>query len=462
MSIQWLLDWLSAHWQDVAIPLGVAVASGIVAFWIRRVVLRAFALWATQLKSEAATTVIEATRQPFLGWMILVGIYAGLRISKLSPELVSLLGKIVASVLIISIALTITEVSQKLLRLLLGREKVPEASITLLVNIINITTAVVAILMLLDMWGAPVAPILVVIAALIVIGVIALRDTMPNLLAGFQIASEGRIKEGDFIKLESGEEGYVVKLNPSTTAIESLSHEVLLIPNNKLVRATVTNYGRPLKQAKEPFRFCSHLHLHELTGLRAATLKELVDNLKGAPDSVLYYHTHNFLEEQQYLTPPPPNDFAPWVSDVLGDEILGEKLASIDTVAFPTLASLKTRIVNVIEEHLAQTTEFRRAAPGREFHFLKTLSVVTSTNYVAHDLREFVEVLRRIPAGSLYFHMFESRLRLSKGMNDFSIWLTDSLDEKDLSDAIAQLDPYHFTMEGLRSAVVQLVEKRIK
>ncbi len=84
------------------------------------------------------------------------------------------------------------------------------------------------------------------------------------------------------------------------------------------------------------------------------------------------------------------------------------------------------------------------------------------TPYVAHDLREFAETLRKISLGSLYFHVFESRLRLGKGLNDFSTWLQDSLGEAELAEDIARLDPYTYTLEGLRSALIQLIEKRIK
>jgi hypothetical protein len=58
--------------------------------------------------------------------------------------------------------------------------------------------------------------------------------------------------------------------------------------------------------------------------------------------------------------------------------------------------------------------------------------------------------------------MFESRLRLGRGQNDFSAWLQDSLDEGELAQEIARLDPYTYSLEGLRSVLIQLIEKRIK
>ena len=168
------------------------------------------------------------------------------------------------------------------------------------------------------------------------------------------------------------------------------------------------------------------------------------------------------MEEHHYLTPEPSNDFAIWVNDALGNEVLGERLASVDTFEFPNLGAFRDRLVSIIEEYLAVESNFRQAMEGREFHFMKSVSVILPTPYVAHDLREFIEALRKISLGSLYFHIFESRLRLGRGLNDFTIWLKDSLGEAELGEEIARLDPYTYTLEGLRLALIQLIEKRIK
>ena len=96
-----------------------------------------------------------------------------------------------------------------------------------------------------------------------------------------------------------------------------------------------------LLKAKEPFRFYTRLHLSELTGLRADTLEELLDLIKKVPDPSIYHHTHRFLQQHQYLSPEPPNDFAYWVMSVLGENELGERLASIDTIQYSTIHSLR-------------------------------------------------------------------------------------------------------------------------
>ena len=202
--------------------------------------------------------------------------------------------------------------------------------------------------------------------------------------------------------------------------------------------------------------------MRELTGLKARNLKELLALLREVPESVIYFHTHHFLEQHHYLIPEPANDFALWVSDELGEETLGEKLASIDTFEFPTIDALRARIEGVISDYLAQNPDGRGVGEGQEFHFIKSISFVLPTPYVAHDLREFVEVLRQISLNSLNYHVFEARLRLRKGVNDFSAWIEDCLGDRDLAEKLAYLDPYNYTLEGLRSAIIQLIEKRIK
>lgn len=210
----------------------------------------------------------------------------------------------------------------------------------------------------------------------------------------------------------------------------------------------------------EPFHFYTRLHLRELTGLKAKNLKELVTRLETVPGSVIYHHTHHFLQQHQYLSPEPPNDFAYWVTEILQDKKLGERLTSINTCDFKTIRELREKIISTLKTHLEKSKDFREAPEGEEFHFIKSVSFIFPTPYFVSDLQEFTAVLKKITIHSIYFHMFEARIRLEKGTNDFSFWL-EGLGEKELAQKIARLDPYTHTMEGLRGKVIQLVENRL-
>jgi hypothetical protein len=366
------------------------------------------------------------------------------------------------SLFVLSLGWLVINLCGQLLEIYLPRLKARWPTITLAKNVTRATIVVVCALIILEIWGMPTSPLLVLIAVAILAAALAFRNAAPNLFAGFHLSATQQIKVGDYIKLETGEQGYITEISWYNTRIKALDESIIIVPNNRLLQFTVVNYGHPLRKAEEPFRFYSRTYIKELTGLKAKNLRELVDTLKKVPDSVIYYHTHHFLEEHHYLIPEPSSDFAVWVNDILGEEVLGERLASVNTFEFHSLVAIRERIVVIIEEHLAGGSNSREAMPGREFRFMKSVSVVIPTPYVAHDLREFVEALRKISLGSLYFHVFESRLRLGRGLNDFTIWLQDSLEEAELGEEIARLDPYTYTLEGLRSTFIQLIEKRIK
>ncbi|MDD5044199.1 MAG: DUF5752 family protein [Candidatus Omnitrophica bacterium] len=218
-----------------------------------------------------------------------------------------------------------------------------------------------------------------------------------------------------------------------------------------------------LIKAKEPFKFSTRLHLSELTGLRASTLGQLLALVKEVSGSCIYHHTHRFLQQHQYLSPEPPNDFAYWVTDILGEDELGEKLASIDTIQYQTIRSLREKIIQTIEEYLKDNApaKLRFAHPGEEFYFIKSVSFILPTNYVAYDLKEFAEVLKKITIDSIYFHIFEARLRLEKPTNDFSFWIESALGDKKLANSISSFDPYTSTLEDLRKKIIRIIEKRI-
>ena len=218
------------------------------------------------------------------------------------------------------------------------------------------------------------------------------------------------------------------------------------------------------KKAKEPFKFYTRLNLSELTGLRATTLGQLLELVNKVPGACIYHHTHRFLQQHQYLSPEPPNDFAYWVTDVMGEDELGEKLASIDTMQFSTIRLLREKIASTIEEYLNSNAmaKLRFARAGEEFHFIKSVSFILPTNYSAYDLKEFKDVLDKITIESVYYHVFEARLRLELGDNDFSNWIEHALDNKTIADQISRLDLYTHTLEDLRKTIIRIIERGIR
>ncbi|HEY7535884.1 MAG TPA: DUF5752 family protein [Thermodesulfobacteriota bacterium] len=211
----------------------------------------------------------------------------------------------------------------------------------------------------------------------------------------------------------------------------------------------------------KPFHFYTQLHLIELLGIKAKNPVEVLDALKKVPASSVYYHTHRFLQQHHYLSPEPPNDFAYWISNVLNLEELGESLASIDTVSFKSLEDLRSEYIKILTDYISGGKYFVDCEEGNEFHFMSCKSFILPTPYLAHDLKEFIEILSKITINSIYFHIFEARMRLQRDENDFANWFRN-IGEKKLAKDLSELDPYNITLQGLREDIIDLVKRYAK
>jgi hypothetical protein len=214
--------------------------------------------------------------------------------------------------------------------------------------------------------------------------------------------------------------------------------------------------------AKEPFYFYTRQNLILLTGKKARNIKELLNGIKESGTASIYHHTHHYLEQYEFLTPEPPNDYAYWITNILQNRLLGEEIASLDIRQFTDLEQIKSRIINHIETSIELFPDLstQNSPPGEEFHFKSVRTFVFPTKFTAHNLQDFADCLSKVSIYSIYYHVFESRLR--KGAADFSMWLEYSLNEKELAKEFNKIDPYTHTLANLRNSLISLVEKELK
>jgi len=78
----------------------------------------------------------------------------------------------------------------------------------------------------------------------VVVG-LAMQDTLSNFFSWAYIVSNKPIRGGDYIQFEAGKEGYVDRIGWRNVRVRTLSNNILIIPNNKLVSSPVTNFYLP-------------------------------------------------------------------------------------------------------------------------------------------------------------------------------------------------------------------------
>lgn len=124
--------------------------------------------------------------------------------------------------------------------------KIPRTSI--FVNVIKYSLIVLFIVLILDQFGFSLTGLITALGIGGLAIALALQDTLSNFFAGLTILTSGQVKNGDYIEVESGEEGYVQDITWRTTTIETLDQELVVIPNYKLANSTIKNTSRPQKE----------------------------------------------------------------------------------------------------------------------------------------------------------------------------------------------------------------------
>jgi Family of unknown function (DUF5752) len=208
--------------------------------------------------------------------------------------------------------------------------------------------------------------------------------------------------------------------------------------------------------AKNSFIFYTSSLLIEITGKKAHHLKEFIRIIKNIEESSIFFHVHNAYREYSFAPGQYSNDFARWVAEDLEEKTLAERLSSISVRDFTDLDAIRNKIIEIIEDHLNNAVEIRKASPGREFYFLTSTALVMPTPYEVRSLDEFASALKKVGMRSLYFHFFDARLRLGHKTNDFSNWIRNSLNNAAVADKVDALDPYFMTMDQLRDKIIDI------
>ena len=210
---------------------------------------------------------------------------------------------------------------------------------------------------------------------------------------------------------------------------------------------------------KTVFQFSSSATLERLTGRKASNLKDLLDLVKTCSASSIFYHTFSAFLKLREAQVPYNSDFAIWVARMLNERSLAEKLTAIDLSEHNTLESLRKRLIQLIGHHIKENPLCRRKIADEPFYLHDVTRFVYLTDHFAYDLTSFREVLTKVSVYSIYFHFIESRLHSQLMTDDFSAWIEESLEMPLLAQRIQQIDISVYTLEGLRSRIIQLIDE---
>ena len=230
-------------------PGGVFAVTFAIAYLVRSLILRGLRAWVTRTRSRPGHVLCKALSGPTTIWALILAVHLAIQSAPLPLVITDRYApRILIALWIASFTLMAVRTAGDLVR---GYgNQIPGALpvTTLTTTLAQITALVLGLLLLLSAENVQVTPILTALGVGGLAVALAMQDTLSNLFAGFYIAVAGQMRLNDYIKLASGEEGYVTDIGWRSTAIRSLSNNLVIVPNSKLSQTIVTNYHLPAQR----------------------------------------------------------------------------------------------------------------------------------------------------------------------------------------------------------------------
>ena len=239
---------LIEHPMQLVLPLVIFAATFVSGWIIRRLLLGALRSWTARTESRAGVLLAQALHGPMLVWTVILGIHLAIQGSELPARYTEWTAKVLLVLWIASLTIMSMRLAGDLVRHYAGQVPGALPVTTLTQNLAQLAVVLLGIVVLLRALGLEITPILTALGVGGLAVALALQDTLSNLFAGFYVAIARQIRLGDYIKLNTGEEGYVTDIAWRSTTIRGLGNNLIIIPNAKLAQAIVTNYYLPEKR----------------------------------------------------------------------------------------------------------------------------------------------------------------------------------------------------------------------
>jgi small-conductance mechanosensitive channel len=291
------VDW--AELLSLGIPIGIALLGLVVGLMVRRVVVARLGEKVAMTRSAVDDVLLAAVRGPIVLAFVIVGLYAAIQITDLPDRVVELVQKLLAVLVIFSVTWASARVAAALVDAATRRAPQTLPGATLITNLARLTVLAIGLLIILQTLGISITPIVTALGVGGLAVALALQDTLANLFAGVHILASRQMRPGDYVKLASGEEGYVVDVTWRQTTIRQLPNNIIIVPNAQIASTITTNFHLPSREMSVLVQVGVHYdsdleHVERVTIEVAKEVMREVDG--GVPEFEPFIRYHTFGE----------------------------------------------------------------------------------------------------------------------------------------------------------------------
>lgn len=233
-----------------------------------------------------------------IAWCSGIGLYLTITTINMPSRLQDFLSNILLGVILFTITRVIARTLVGMIDMHTQKSDSNLPKTSLLTNIVNIAIYAIGILIILQSYGISITPIITALGVGGMAVALGLQETLANIFSGLHLILSKQIRLGDYIKLSSGEEGCVTDITWRFTTIQATSKNVIIVPNQKIASAILTNYNMPKQDISIsiPVGVSYDSDLEEVERVTLEVANEIMQKFDGALDSKPSVSFHTFAE----------------------------------------------------------------------------------------------------------------------------------------------------------------------
>ncbi|MBV8359995.1 MAG: mechanosensitive ion channel [Deltaproteobacteria bacterium] len=223
------------------------VAAGVLAGWIivllglKRVLLSLF----RRPHLQHLASLVDAIAPALTLAIVVSGIEIAAQIAPLSQGWRSDIAIIQTGGVVAALIIFADKISRLWLRHAATRYSLFTEGYGLVTGAVRGIIIALGLLMFLESVGISIGPLLASLGIGSLAIALASQETLKNMFSGVFLIADKPLEVGDYVKLESGQEGQLFELGWRSSKFRMLTSEVVVVPNSQLIDSIVTNYRAP-------------------------------------------------------------------------------------------------------------------------------------------------------------------------------------------------------------------------
>ena len=252
---EWITFFRGAQAYPWVLALEVIGVSALVAKIVDLVISRFLLRLTLRTNTDLDDRLVQLLHRPVFVSVILVGLYIAVKTLGLSPGVERVLVALIQTVAVFiwtGAAFKLTSTTLEGLSRLADRVTwIESRTLPLFDNLSKIVVFALAVYCFLIVWNLDLSAWLASAGIMGIAVGFAAKDSLANLFGGFFVIMDAPYKLGDFITLDSGERGRVIKIGLRSTRLLTRDDVEITLPNAHIANAKVVNEsGGPYEKTR--------------------------------------------------------------------------------------------------------------------------------------------------------------------------------------------------------------------